>query len=124
MRMPLAAVALFSLLAQQPTYRTVTLVLPHALREDEAASLLVTLGAIPRGDEIRITTPSGRPLGVISPYGIPAGSEVGTYVLPLPAEAISGRHVCVRLSVIRNGKRRAPTTKEVKRLRVEIVTRD
>jgi hypothetical protein len=121
--MPLVVLALFSLLAQQPTYRTVTLVLPHTLRGDETASLLVTVGVISHGDEIKITTTSGRRLGVISPYGIPTGNEAGTYVLPLPAEAISGRRVSLRLSVISNGRQRAPTNKEVKNVRVEIVTR-
>jgi hypothetical protein len=123
MRMPLVVLALFSLLAQQPSYRTVTLVLPHAVRVDETVSLLVTLGVIPRGDEIRITTTSGRRLGVISPYGIRTGNEAGTYVMPLPVEAISGRRLSLRLSVITNGRQRAPTNKEVKRVRVEIVTR-
>jgi hypothetical protein len=122
--MPLVVLALFSLLAQQPTYRTVTLVLPHAVRGDESVSLLVTIGVIPRGDEIKITTTSGRRLGVISPYGIRTGNEAGTYVVPLPVEAISGRRLSLRLSVITNGRQRAPTNKEVKSVRVEITTRN
>ena len=120
--MPLAALALLSLLAQQPTYRTLTLVLPHALREDETAALLVTLGILPRGDEVRITTTFGRLLGVLSPYGIRTGQEAGTYVVPLPAAAISGRRLSLRLSVNAAGKQRAPAKNEVKRVRVEIAT--
>src|ERR1044071_3997638 len=120
MPIPLAVLALFSLLTQQSMYRTVTLVLPHALREGEIASLVVTVGVIPRGDEIKITTPSGRPLGVISPYGIRTGQEGGTYVVPLPPTAVSGTHLSVRFSVITIGKPRAPTKKELKRVRVEV----
>jgi hypothetical protein len=120
MRMTLAAWALFSLLAQKPSYRTLTLVLPHALRGDETVTLIVTLGVLPRGDEVKITTTSGRPLGVISPYGIRTGQEAGTYVVPLPSEAISGRRLSLRLSVNAAGRQRAPAKNEVKRVRVEI----
>ena len=115
MRAFLAAFVLFSVGAQ---FRTVTLVLPHALREGESATLLVSVGVIPRSAEIEITTTSGKLLGVISPYGIRAGHESGTYTVPLTAEAISGKHVCVRVSLRANGKVRAPTMKEVKRVRV------
>ena len=120
MNISLAALTLFALLAQKPTGRTVTLVLPHELRGDETAWLMVTVGAIPSGTEISITTPTGRPLGVISPYAIRAGREAGTYTVPLPAGAISGRQVRLRLSLDHNGKQRAPTKKEVKNVRVAI----
>jgi hypothetical protein len=124
MRIPLLVLALLSFLAQQRTWRAVTLVLPHALREDETASLLVSVGVLVRGNEIKITTASGRLLGVISPYGIPAGNEAGTYVVPLPAEAISGKRLSLRLSLIAPGKQRPPTNKELKKVRVEITTRN
>ena len=120
MHSPLAAVALFAVLSQPPTGRAVTLVLPHALRAGESASLVVTVGVIPRGAEIEITTTSGRLVGVISPYGIRAGREAGTYTVPLAAEAINGRRVCLRLSLNANRTQRAPTTKEVKRVRATI----
>ena len=107
MRAPLAAL-------------TLCLVLPHALREGESAWLRVTVGVIQRGAEIEITTPSGRSLGTISPYGIRPGREAGTYTVPLPADAISGRRVPLLLSLRANGKQRAPTAKEVKRVRVEV----
>lgn len=120
MPVPLAALALYAILAQQPAGRTVTLALPHALRAGETATLVVTIGVIPHGAEIEVTTTSGRLLGTISPYGIGTGREAGTYAVPLPAEAISGRRVCVLLSLDWNGKKRAPTMKEVTRVRVSI----
>src|SRR5216117_2513635 len=121
MRAPVAALALFSFLAQDSTGRTVTLALPHELRAGESASLIVTVGVIPRGAEIEITTTSGGLVGVISPYGIRAGHEAGTYTIPLRAEAISGRRVSLLLSIHANGKQRAPTMKEVRRVRVKIM---
>jgi hypothetical protein len=120
MRAFLAILALFSVGAHHSESRTVNLALPHALQAGETASLLVTVGVIPRSAEIEITTTSGRPLGVISPYGIRAGHESGTYAVPLPAEAISGRRVCLLVSLRANGKTRPPTMKEVKRVRVTI----
>jgi len=123
MHSPLAAVALFSVLAHHAAGRAVTLVLPHELRAGETASLVVSVGAIQHG-EISITTTSGRLVGVISPYGIRAGREAGTYTVPLPAEAISRTRVCLLLSISANGKERAPTAKEVTRLRVTIRAAD
>jgi hypothetical protein len=115
-----AAFALFSLLAQSPAARTVTLTLPRALRAGETATLVVSVGVIPKGARIEITTPSGRSLGTISPHGIRPGREAGTYTVPLPAEAVSGRRVCVLLSLAFADTRRAPTEKEVSRVRVKI----
>jgi hypothetical protein len=115
----LAALALLAS-AQHSESRTVNLVLPHVLRAGEAAVLLVTVGVIPSGAEIEIVTMSGQQAGVISPYGIRAGQESGTYTVPLPAGGISGRRVCLRLSLRANGKVRAPTMKQVKRVRVAI----
>lgn len=98
-----------------------TLVLPHTLRAGETAWLELTLGAIERGAEIEIATTSGRLVGVISPFGIRSGQQAGTYTVPLPAEAISGDRVALRLSLDTHGRpERAPTTKELKSIRVKI----
>ncbi|HJQ36764.1 MAG TPA: hypothetical protein VKB93_06475 [Thermoanaerobaculia bacterium] len=120
MRASLLALALFSAVAQPPSARSVTLTLPHALREGEIAFLSVTVGVIQKGAEIEITSVTGRPLGTISPYGIRPGNEAGTYTVPLPADVIVGRRVTVLLSLRANGKNRAPTKKEVKRVRVGV----
>ena len=97
-----------------------TLLLPHAPRQGETATLVVTVGVVPRSAQIEITTASGHPVGTISPYGIRAGHEAGTYSVPLPAEAIEGRRVCVVLTLDANGKQRTPTKDEVKRVRVRL----
>ncbi len=116
----LVALVLFSTLAQPPTARSVTLTLPHALREGETAFLSVTIGVIQRGAEIEITSVTGRFLGTILPYGIRPGNGAGTYTVPLPSDAIKGRRVTVLLSLRANGKNRVPTKKEVKRVRVGV----
>jgi hypothetical protein len=120
MRAFLAILALFAVGAHHSESRSVNLVLPHALQAGEIATLVVTVGVIPRSGEIEITTTSGRELGTISPYGIRAGHESGTYAVPLPADAISGRHVSLLVSLRANGKTRAPTMQQVKRVIVRI----
>jgi hypothetical protein len=100
--------------------REMTLVLPHALRKDETAWLLVTVGAIGH-DQIQIMTQDGEPLGTISPFGIRSGKSGGTYTVPVPVGALSDGRLALRLSVIQSGRAsRAPTTKEVKSLRLLI----
>ena len=116
----LAVLTLFSLLAQRPAYRTVSLVLPHALREGETATLVLKVGVVPRGAEIVVKTASGQLLGVISPHGVPAGHELGTCPVPLPADAIAGRRVSVRISVDLYRSQRAPTKQEVRGVRVGV----
>ncbi len=100
--------------------REMTLVLPHALQKGETAWLLVKVGAIGH-DQIQLMTQDGQPLGMISPFGIRSGEAGGTYTVPVPAEALSDGRLALRLSVMQSGRApRAPTTKEVKSVRLLI----
>jgi hypothetical protein len=118
----LGALALFAVLAQNSAGRMVTLPLPHPIRAGETVFLELTIGAIERGAEIEITTPSGRSLGVVSPFAIRSGHPAGTYTVPLPSDAISGDRVSLRLSLDTHIRpQRAPTKQEVKSIRVKIV---
>jgi hypothetical protein len=122
----LLSVVVFSALLAQVVYSAagplVTLVLPHPLQDGDAAWLELKLGIIPRGERIEISTPEGRFLGAISPYGIRAGREAGIYTVPLPPDTISDNHVSLRLSVTESGhEERAPTADEVKNISLKIV---
>ena len=91
MRMLSAAFACLALLAHQADAaegRDVSLTLPRALQPGETAFAEVQLGLLTRGQEIEVTTAAGRELGVISPHGMRAGQEAGTYTLPIPSDAI------------------------------------
>jgi hypothetical protein len=68
----------------QSAARDMTLQLPHPLAADETAFVIVQVGAIGRGQEVEVTTASGQPLGVISPFSVRAGQDGGTYPLPVP----------------------------------------
>lgn len=103
--------------------RVVNLVLPRSVSADEAVWLEVKLGVIQSGAEIEIQTTSGRSLGVISPHGIRSGNEAGTYPVPVPRDAIADNRLSLRISLNRQGRpERAPTTKEVKSVRLKVTT--
>jgi hypothetical protein len=98
-----------------------TLTLPQPLHAGDTASIEVKLGVIGPGQEIEITTPGGRTLGVISPHGIRAGHAAGTYTLPVPADAICHGRVAVRLMITRSDAApRMPNADEVRSVRVVV----
>lgn len=118
-----AAFALALLLVQcgRAAAQDRTLTLPQPLHAGDTAYIEVKLGVIGPGQEIEITTPDGRTLGVISPHGIRAGNAGGTYTLPLPADAICHGRVAIQLRVTRsNAASRMPTADEVRGVRVVV----
>jgi hypothetical protein len=124
MRPTAAAFALLALLAQIANAASVsdmTLVLPRPLRAGETAWIEVQVGPISRGQEIDVTTASGRELGVISPFGGRVGQDAGTYTLPVPADAIRDGRLPVRLTITQFGAPpRAPTEQEVRSVKLNV----
>ena len=120
----LAALISFALLVQTAGApgRVVNLVLPRSLDENESVVVELKLGVLARGAEIQVETTSGRMLGVISPYGIRSGNEAGTYTVPVPLEAISNQRLSLRIILSHNHNKRAPTTKEVRSVRLQITS--
>jgi hypothetical protein len=114
------AFALFVQTAGAPG-RVVNLVLPRNLSAGEGLAVELKLGVIERGDQIEVETMSGKLLGVVSPYGIRAGEEAGTYTVPVPAELISNRRVSLRIILDHHGRsKRAPTDQELRGTRLQI----
>ena len=129
-RLLAAALAGFALLpsgirpsAAQEAAQTIALVAPRALAAGEIAWLEVRTGPLRRGQEIGITTASGAPLGVISPFGVRAGQDAGVYSLPVTADAIQDGHLTIRVSVSEIGGTRAPTSQEVRGVTLRIAPR-
>ena len=128
MRPAAAALALLVLLVQilaqtanVALAEDITLVLPHPLRAGETAWIEVQVGPISRGRVINVTTSSGQPLGTISPFGVPIGRDAGTYVLPVPADAIRDGRVSARLTITQSGAPpRAPTAQEVRSVKLTV----
>lgn len=113
------ALAILFALCGRAAAQDMTLKLPQPLDAGDTAYIEVKLGVIGPGQEIEITTPGGRTLGVISPHGIRTGNAAGTYTLPLPADAICHGRVAVMLRVTRSDAApRMPTADEVRGVRV------
>ncbi len=96
-----AAFAALALLAQpaDAATRTVTLHLPHALMAHQTVVAIVHLGAVPRATTILVQTVDGRLLGTISPYAIVPGQQGGTYMVPIPADAVKDGEVTLLVGV-------------------------
>jgi hypothetical protein len=128
MRRRVAAIALFAhlvlsanaALAQDAT-RSMTLELPRPLAAGETAFIEVQVGPIGRGRTIEVTTASGQPLGVVSPFGVRAGQDAGTYPVPVPKDAIRDGRLSIRLTISQpGGSPRAPTADEVRSVKLGI----
>jgi len=107
----------------QETAREVTLVLQQPLAEGELAWIEVQLGRIGPGQEIDVTTATGRDLGVISPFGMRAGQDAGTFTLPVQADTIVDGRLTIRLAVTQSGAARAPTPEEVRGVTLKVAPR-
>lgn len=117
------ALAVLSLLAQQGTValgHTETLRLPHTLRAGEAAFVILRLGAIGPGQQVEVTTASGRELGTISPHGMKIGQAAGSYVLPVPRDAILHDRIAVRIVLTGAGVPRAPDEQELRSVKLTL----
>lgn len=95
------------------------LALPHPPRPGERVYLEVRLGAFAPGQELELSDASGRALGTVSPHGPHGERGSGTFVLPVPAEAMRDGRLRVRLSVTRSGApAREPEADEVQSLKL------
>jgi hypothetical protein len=128
MRRSVVAMALLAHLASngnaalaQDAARSMTLELPRPLAAGETAFIEVQVGPIGRGRTIEVTTASGQPLGVVSPFGVRTGQDAGTYPLPVPQEAIRAGRLSIQLTISQpGGAPRAPTPDEVRSVKLGV----
>jgi hypothetical protein len=91
----------------------VALTPPRAAAAHEAIWLKVTVGPLPRGSLLRVTTEDDRPVGTISPFGTMAAQAPSNYTLPLPKSA-SGEAVRLRIQIREaSGILRPPNSSEL-----------
>lgn len=103
--------------------QVVNLVLPRSLATDESLAVELKLGVLERGDRIEVESMSGKLLGAISPYGIRAGEEAGTYTVPVPPELVANNRVSLRIILDQHSRgKRAPTNKELRGVRLQITS--
>jgi hypothetical protein len=88
--------------------------LPRAANAGEAVWARIAAGALPRGARIRVSTPDGVSIGSVGPFGTRRGQEAASYDVVLPAGAIQGNRVRLRLEIIEpGGTLRAPGAGEI-----------
>lgn len=63
--------------------------LPRVPAAGERVSLEVELGVIGSGQEVVLRAPDGQLIGTVSPHGIRPGNAAGTYVVPVPDDAVA-----------------------------------
>jgi hypothetical protein len=103
--------------------RVVNLVLPRDLNANEVVWVELKLGVLASGAEVEVETTEGEPVGTVSPHGIRAGNEAGTYTLPVPPNAIINKRLSLRLILKQpDSSKRAPTNKEVNNVRLKITS--
>jgi hypothetical protein len=105
-------VGLWSLGAVAAVMDEVVLPLPRLLRPGDHLSVAVTVGPIGHR-RIEVTTAEGQYLGTISAFGVSAGRAGGTYLIPVPPEAVHEGRLDLRFAIISGKERRKPTTDEV-----------
>jgi hypothetical protein len=128
MRRSVVAMALLAHLAPsgnaalaQDAARSMTLDLPRPLAAGETAFIEVQVGPIGRGRTIEVTSASGQPLGVVSPFGVRTGQDAGTYPLPVPQDAIRDGRLSIRLTISQpGGTSRAPSAGEVRGVKLGV----
>ncbi len=105
----------------QDAAHSMTLALPRPLAAGETAFIEVQVGPIGRGRTVEVTTASGQPLGVVSPFGIRTGQNAGTYPLPVPKDALRDGRLSIRLTISQpGGAPRAPTSDEVRGVKLGV----
>ena len=98
--------------------RAVELTLARMPVAHEEVWLEITLGALPRGAQLRIDAPDGTLIETISPFGVRAGESAGTYRVALPQNLVAQGKVRVDLAVLGDGPVHSPTSDEVDSVRL------
>jgi hypothetical protein len=112
-----ALIGLCTLGVAAATVTDVTLQLTRALRPGDQLNVAVSVGPIGR-NRIEVTTAEGQRLGTISLFGVPPGRAGGTYLIPVPPEAVRNGQLDLRFTISSGGEQRSPTTEEVTGVRL------
>ena len=112
-----ALIVLCTLSVVAATVNDVMLKLPRALRPGDQLNVAVSVGPIGR-NRIEVTTAEGQHLGTISLFGVPPGRAGGTYLIPVPPEAVRNEQLDLRFTISSGSEHRSPTTEEITGVRL------
>jgi hypothetical protein len=93
----------------------VTLNLSRPPTADEMIAARLTVGVLARDTRIVVRTGEGEIAGTIAPFGVRPGHKAGVFTVPIPAKAVSGNKVSLRLEVLEKDAKaaRAPARTEI-----------
>ena len=101
-------------------FASIELAAPRPVGPGDALWLQVATGRLPPGARLSLSTETGQIIGGVAPF--PPGSPTRATV-PVPATALSGQTVRLRLQVTEPGAPpRAPRSGEVSRLQLTVIS--
>jgi hypothetical protein len=84
----------------------------HKPSSDELIVLRLKVAPLGDGGSIEVSTLDNTHVGGVTPFGVRSGSEARYYSIPVPAKAVVGNEVIVRLEVVdKSGKNKRPPTR-------------
>ena len=102
----------------------VTLSIPRSLGAEDALSVRVTVGTLPKGARIVVRSETGEVIGSIVPFGQSTNRQGVFYTLPVPSEMVADRKVSLGFILEEAGgtKSRVPTEAEIKEVKPQLGT--
>lgn len=99
------------------------LALPRARAADEQVAVRITVGTLAKGARIVVKIAGGEVVGAVAPFGVLPGRKAGSFMVPVPLEAMKDGKVTLQLEVeeLTGGKTRAPTKVEVEAAHLELM---
>ena len=100
----------------------VTLSVPRSLASEEALSVRVTVGTLPKGARIVVRSERGEVLGSIVPFGQSTNRPNMSYTIPVPPELVSDQKVSLGFTLEEAGTKqsRVPTETEVREVQPQV----
>lgn len=96
------------------TPRVVVLSASRVRLPGESASVRLSAGVLPHGSRLIVRLANGELVGAISPFGVSPGERAGSYMIPLPEDAVRGGTVTLHLELeLPDHTLRTPTEKEI-----------
>jgi hypothetical protein len=100
----------------------IALRLPRDPAKDEDITASISVGILPAGARISVTTDDGKIAGTIAPYGRIPGMKSGDHSIPIARSAVKKGIVTLHMEVLqRNRAPRAPLKSEVEGAKLVLV---
>ena len=89
----------------------VSIQMPRDPANDEDITANISVGILPQGATISVTTDDGKITGSISPYGYIPGAKAGNHAIPIERSAVKDGKVTLHMEVLERDKAARPPLK-------------